>query len=88
MRGTPTPQWVTTPYHALARAVLLQAVKDVARQVMGADGKIQYHDRGERTQNADAARTFLSTPNAGLTFWCLWLRLHPETIIGAARRMS
>jgi hypothetical protein len=74
-------------YRALARAVILQAVKDAGTRVQHADGPITYRDHGRRTHAADTARTFLSTPSPELTFWCLWLNIHPETIINGAKRM-
>jgi len=74
-------------YRALARAVILQAVKDAGTRVQHADGLVTYRDDGRRTRAADTARTFLSTPSPELTFWCLWLNIHPETIINGAQRM-
>ena len=71
-------------YRALARAVLLQAVKDCASRVQG-DGVIRYRDHGRSTQDAESARSFLSTVSPELTFWCLWLDIHPETIIAGAK---
>ena len=70
-------------YRALARAVILQAVKDCASRVQG-DGVIRYRDHGRSTQDADAARSFLSTMSPELTFWCLWLDIHPKVIMSGA----
>lgn len=74
-------------YRDLARAVILQAVKDAGTRVQHADGLVTYRDHGRRSHAADTARTFLSTPSPELTFWCLWLNIHPETIINGAQRM-
>lgn len=80
--------WPVGAYQELARAVLLQAVKDCARRVMGDDGVLRYRDRGSMSPTAQSARHFLSTDNAGLAFWCAWLGLHPETAHAAAARMA
>jgi hypothetical protein len=70
-------------YRALARAVILQAVKDCASRVQG-DGQVRYRDHGRSTQDAESARSFLSTISPELTFWCLWLDIHPEVIMAGA----
>lgn len=88
-RGLPVATGVSVvtslAYRALARAVLLQAVKDCASRVEAANGGLRYRDHGRRTDVADSARTFLSTVNPELTFWCLWLDIHPETIMAGAK---
>ena len=75
-------------YRALARAVILQAVKDCTRRTTVRRGVWRYHDQGRETRAAVSARRFLSAPNAALTFWCLWLDLHPRTVIAGARAMA
>lgn len=79
--------WTIAPYRSLARAVILQAVKDVAARVPGPDGLVQYHDRGQHTQDAHAARRFLSTSNTDLAFWCTWLGVHPQIVMDGAARI-
>tara|TARA_R100001086_G_scaffold246584_2_gene179074 strand:+ start:1111 stop:1458 length:348 start_codon:yes stop_codon:yes gene_type:complete len=75
-------------YRGLARAVLLQAVKDCTRRTTDHHGVRRYHDHGRETRVAVSARRFLTIPNAALTFWCLWLDLHPRTVMGGARAMA
>lgn len=84
----PPPQGPFPQYRALARAVILQAVKDSASRVPSLDGVVAYRDHGRRSHVAETARPFLSTPSPALTFWCLWLNIHPQTIIDGARTMQ
>jgi hypothetical protein len=88
MEGTPTTldRGEASHYRHLARAVILQAVKDRASRGVGADRG--YRDRGRRTQDAHSAREFLSTESTMLTFWCLWLNVHPETILEGSVRLT
>jgi hypothetical protein len=79
--------WTIAPYRALARAVILQAVKDVAARVTGPDGVVQYRDRGQHTYDAQAARRFLSTSSSDLAFWCTWLGVHPQIVMDGASRI-
>jgi hypothetical protein len=75
-------------YRVLARAVLLQAVKDCTRRTTDHHGVRRYHDHGRETRGAVSARRFLTTPNGALTFWCLWLDLDPMVVIDGARSMA
>jgi hypothetical protein len=81
-------QHTLAQYQVLARAVILQAVKDCTRRITDRHGVCRYHDQGHETRASLSARRFLSAPNEALTFWCLFLDVHPRTVIAGARAMA
>jgi len=76
------------PYRVLARAVLLQAVKDCTKRTRGPNGVVRYRDISREGHAALSARRFLSRPSDELSFWCFWLHIHPDSILQGMRRMA